>query len=458
MTRQDLPESRETRVRDRGSRIPIWLLFLVAVLIGACGKKGPPLAPLNLVPEPPSAVSGRRVAATVYVQMLAPKKNANGPGNVALDHLEVYAVTVGPGLIAPPNRELMTHTYLVGRIDIKPILDDEEQPADETEKDTRPGPGDKVTFVEALTEKQLQSAPGLNPVPPVPVVDTLKLPVTVGLPPELFGEARLSVTEGLPPELFGEARPATAAAATPEPSVPVRIYIARGVTRKGRPGPPSTRVTLALVPPPPPPGEPSASFSERAISLTWIAPAPPLGGAPAMAFNVYSASKSPAAASPQTAALPAAPAPLNDTPISGTTFEHPEAQPGVERCFEIRTVEKPGDTWLESEATPPVCVTPRDIFPPAAPKGLALVALDGGVMNLIWDANTEPDLGGYLVLRGEAPGDTLQPLTPQPIRETSFRDATVKPGVRYVYAVVAVDRATPPNRSAPSNRQEETAR
>ena len=105
---------------------------------------------------------------------------------------------------------------------------------------------------------------------------------------------------------------------------------------------------------------------------------------------------------------------------------------------------------LESDPSPPVCVTPRDIFPPAAPKGLAVVAMDGGVMNLIWDANTEADLGGYLVLRGEAPGDTLQPLTPQPIHETSFRDTTARPGVRYVYAIVAVDRATPPNRSQPS--------
>jgi len=34
----------------------------------------------------------------------------------------------------------------------------------------------------------------------------------------------------------------------------------------------------------------------------------------------------------------------------------------------------------------------------------------------------------------------------------------VAPGVRYVYAVVAVDKASPPNRSAQSPRVEETAR
>ena len=63
-----------------------------------------------------------------------------------------------------------------------------------------------------------------------------------------------------------------------------------------------------------------------------------------------------------------------------------------------------------------------------------------------------------MVLRGEAPGDTLQPLTPAPLRETTYRDTTVRPGVRYVYAIVAVDKATPPNTSPPSARVEGTAR
>jgi len=47
-------------------------------------------------------------------------------------------------------------------------------------------------------------------------------------------------------------------------------------------------------------------------------------------------------------------------------------------------------------------------------------------------------------------------LTPEPIKETTFRDTTVKAGVRYVYVVVAVDNAK--NRSKPSARVEESAR
>ena len=81
-----------------------------------------------------------------------------------------------------------------------------------------------------------------------------------------------------------------------------------------------------------------------------------------------------------------------------------------------------------------------------------------GVMNLSWQPNAEADLAGYIVLRGDAPGDTLQALTPEPISVTRFEDTTARAGSRYVYVVVAVDRATPRNTSAFSNRVEETAR
>ena len=68
------------------------------------------------------------------------------------------------------------------------------------------------------------------------------------------------------------------------------------------------------------------------------------------------------------------------------------------------------------------------------------------------------DLAGYVVLRGEAAGGELLPLFEAPLRESTYRDTAAKPGVRYAYAVVAVDKATPPNRSSLSNRVEETAR
>jgi hypothetical protein len=155
--------------------------------------------------------------------------------------------------------------------------------------------------------------------------------------------------------------------------------------------------------------------------------------------------------------VPPLPRRLTLAPVATTSWRDERPEYGSERCYTIRTVETTGVAILESAASPLKCVSPTDTFPPAAPKNLAAVASEGAI-SLIWEANTEPDLAGYIVLRGTAPGDTLSPLTPAPIKETTYRDATAKAGVRYVYAVVAVDSATPQNVSAQSNRVEETAR
>jgi fibronectin type 3 domain-containing protein len=130
---------------------------------------------------------------------------------------------------------------------------------------------------------------------------------------------------------------------------------------------------------------------------------------------------------------------------------------GTEECFVVRTAVATGNVTLESPPTEQQCVTPTDVFPPATPVGLSAVGTAGAI-NLIWEANTDADLAGYRVLRGEAPGDTLQAITTTPIQRTTYQDTTVKPGVRYVYAVVAVDRAAPPNMSSQSARVEESAR
>ena len=106
----------------------------------------------------------------------------------------------------------------------------------------------------------------------------------------------------------------------------------------------------------------------------------------------------------------------------------------MERCYLVRTVEMIGTLGVESAWSVPACIKPADVFPPAVPKSLAAVASEGAI-SLIWEGSEEPDLAGYVVLRGIVPGPPAERLTTAPIRETTFRDTTVKPGTRYVYAV-----------------------
>jgi hypothetical protein len=236
------------------------------------------------------------------------------------------------------------------------------------------------------------------------------------------------------------------------------------------------------VAPPAPAGAPGAKPPPgAAAALAAAAKDAAAGPAPRYGYNVYDASASaPAAASQSPTAdkagasasaqpnsdelrrdrlnTPSAPIlPLNKTMLTLTAFADPRIEFDVERCYVIRRVEISSGVAIEGAGSKPVCVTPKDTFPPAAPKNVQAISGGAGV-TLLWDANTEPDLGGYLVLRGEAPGDKLSPLTPSPITDTSFNDTTARRGHTYVYEVVAVDRQTPANRSASSNRVEETIR
>jgi hypothetical protein len=160
----------------------------------------------------------------------------------------------------------------------------------------------------------------------------------------------------------------------------------------------------------------------------------------------------------QPGALPPYPVLLTTPAVATPTWSDARFEVGVERCYALRTVATTGTLTVESALSPSACVKTQDVFAPAAPKNLAAVASEGAI-NLIWEANTEGDLAGYIVLRGPAAeGGKLVPITPAPIKETTFRDTKVRAGVRYAYVVVALDTATPQNVSAQSNRVEETAR
>ncbi len=141
-------------------------------------------------------------------------------------------------------------------------------------------------------------------------------------------------------------------------------------------------------------------------------------------------------------------------PVAEPRFADTRIEWGAERCYGVRAVDPSNGLFVESEAREPRCIKLVDMFPPAAPKDLKAVSTEG-VISLIWDANAESDLAGYIILRAPAPADRLEPLVTAPVLETSYND-TVQSGTRYVYAVQAVDKAG--NASPPSNRVEETAR
>lgn len=242
-----------------------------------------------------------------------------------------------------------------------------------------------------------------------------------------------------------------------------RYYVVYGVSRGGDRGGASPRRGVSLGPPPAAPLQPSLEATEGGVVVNWTVP-PDVRlpyQEPAGSDLLAATQKGMESAPPVTYALyrvsPGGPVKLTEPPVAALTFTDPGIEWGVERCYDVRTVTSQASVSVESAPSPRACITPADTFPPPPPGPLAAVAGEGAI-SLIWTGVAAADLAGYIVLRGESTSSELRPLFEAPLRESTYRDATAKPGVRYVYAVVAVDRATPPNRSPMSNKVEETAR
>jgi hypothetical protein len=421
------------------------LIGLAAAALAApgCGKKGPPLAPMLRVPGRASDIAARRVGDTVSVTFTIPSANIDGTSPADIARIDLFAYTA-MDLSDVLNTRRMT---LVGSIPVRKPPEPQAtkeggagQPPKPAVPPAPPEPGEdqgaRVTLTETLTADML-----------VPIAPDKKPPV----PPS---------TE--PVTWFGEPRVAPLSAPAPKPE-PRRYYVAYGVSRAGNRGGASPRPAVPLGQPPAAPEQPSLEVTEGGVVLTWIVPPGArlpfqlqaegdvlkattwgMESAPALAYLVYRVGAD-------------GPVLLTDKPVTDETFTDQAAVFGSEHCYDVRTVAGQGNVAFESAPSPKACVTPADTFPPAAPTSLAAVA-GQGVISLIWVGVDAAALAGYVVLRGEGASADLQPLFEEPIRETTYRDTTAKPGVRYVYAVVAVDKASPPNRSAWSNRAEETAR
>jgi hypothetical protein len=164
------------------------------------------------------------------------------------------------------------------------------------------------------------------------------------------------------------------------------------------------------------------------------APAPPPTPRPAPGFWVYRRGQ----------ASGAYERPLSPAPVAAPPFNDTAARPGESWCYVVRRVVST-DPVIESAPSNEVCVALKDIFPPAAPTGVAVLVREGAA-ELSWSPSPEPDLFGYRVYRadGEQPPRKVADRSSE---ETSFRDEGLRAGA-YHYTVTAVDRDG--NESPPS--------
>jgi hypothetical protein len=406
-----------------------FVALIVALAAVACGKKGPPLPPLVRLPSAPADFAAELRGAIVDLQFTVPAANTDNSRPANLQRVDVYAITSSDALT---DAQIIKLGKRVASVDVKAPKDpDAAIEEDEPPADMEPPEGRGLD--QGARGRVSETLDGSALAPAV-------LPADRKRPPDA------------PPLASGPLLP-------PRVTPLARTYLAVGVTTRDRNGPSSRRVAVPLVPPPPPPGRATITYDEKSITVKWpaVAQAPPIQRPPqadelpstllgfkpiAIRYHLYDASQ------------PAAPVRLTTTPLAEPTFHDSRITWGEQRCYAARSVETLSDLTIESDAPPPVCKTLHDTFPPAAPARLQSSPQEGAI-SLIWDANAETDLDGYIVLRGPS-ADSLKPIVSAPIQLTQFRDENLEPGVRYVYVVKAVDKAG--NSSAASNAVEEAAR
>jgi hypothetical protein len=437
----------------------------VLSLFVACGKKGPPLAPFIRIPAGVETIAAQREGNDVYVTLTIPSRNVDESTPAAVSRVEIYGYT---GRTPPPRARWVEFATLVATVPVAPPPPEgepESVSADAKAASDAPQQGTNITVRDTLTPDELVQGKVANSEPATPNMN----PEPGTRNPEPVKPAPGTRNE--------------------EPAQPLRrFYTAFAFSPRGRPGPPGAVAEFAMAALPDPPPSVRVTHTERDVTLTWepsggligfllerVLPdepppalelddeaAPPSDRSTAPLFyNVYRTVASDAAAPPATPDTKpwndGPDPPINPTPLNALSFAD-AVEFGREHCYTVRAVRGLGPDQVVGAASAPVCVTAADTFAPAAPSSVAAVASQGAI-SLIWEPNTEIDLAGYIVLRGESPGGTLRPLTPSPITDARYRDAAVTPGVRYVYAVVAVDNRFPvPNISVESDRVEETAR
>jgi len=213
--------------------------------------------------------------------------------------------------------------------------------------------------------------------------------------------------------------------------------LTRGFRRRPIPGEVSKTVEAMLLDVSGPVQGLTVQPTEHALELRWQPPSRTLTGAAPTDLAGYRVYKS-KTGKPESFRL------LGET--ANAAYQDPDFRFKNTYFYKVRAVFKRDGQVAESEDSEAVRITPLDTFPPAAPTGLTGLYTVGKV-ELIWSANTEPDLAAYDVYRrddGGPPHRINRALISTPI----FHDSSVELGHTYAYEVTAADLAG--NESRPS--------
>jgi len=200
---------------------------------------------------------------------------------------------------------------------------------------------------------------------------------------------------------------------------------------------------------------PEAKVAEDSITISWQPPAANIDNSTPvnlLGYNVYRTDESQTELGNQA---------INSALISGTEYADKNFQFGKDYRYVVRAVSLgTGGAQVESLNSNSISVSPRDVFPPAAPERPSIAAPEPSSARLaiFFAANKETDIAGYNIYRStdpDLPKQNWTKLNQALLTRTTYQDDKVEPGRTYYYYVTAVDNAG--NVSPPSEVGSEKA-
>ena len=366
-------------------------LALSLVVLAACGKRGDPHPPIPIIPQATSDLVVSQRGPNVVLAWSYPSLTTAGKKLDVVRRVVVYRYAEELPATQPPR-------------DVKTLM-----------------PGD-VDPTQPQAIALFAKVPGLTPAQfsrlkeRIDSIESAKLP-------EATSGAKLIYTDT--PEFHTK------------DGRPVRLnyaIVTEGGTTRSDIGNVAAIVPIDV---PLPPSNVAAAPKAEGVVLTWTAPEKAATGdaKPFIAgYNVYRIAKgeTPGELTP----------PVNIAPISTTTYT--DAPPYGDFDYRVTAVARTSPR-IESDPSPVVTATFKDLMPPPAPASITALVETKSV-RLVWDAVDAPDLANYVIYRTEGVGHgepkeagTFAEFI-LPAGTTTVLDKDPSPGIEYKYAVTARDK------------------
>ena len=183
------------------------------------------------------------------------------------------------------------------------------------------------------------------------------------------------------------------------------------------------------------PTDVSANVSQERIEIKWNAPKQNVDGSTPpniLGYNIYRT----AVDADQPPKL------LNASPFSDTVYSDLFFEFGKTYRYFVRTVSIGGaGQAIESLESETFSVQAKDVFSPGPPSAITIAA-SPNTISIFFATNPEKDIAGYKIYRStnrNLPKSEWQLLTSEILKNNTFQDTEVEPGVQYFYYLTAVD-------------------